>query len=78
MTATQAGLFPALGSGDVPIAEVINSVECNRFRGWYVIEQDVALTDGEPPAGEGPLLGVSQSVAYIRELAAGRSERLNS
>lgn len=78
VTATQAGLFPALGSGDVPIEDVINSVECTGFRGWYVIEQDVALTDGEPPAGQGPLLGVSQSVAYIQKLAAGRSERLSS
>ncbi len=73
MSATQAGLFPALGSGDVPIVEVVNSMESHRFGGWYVIEQDVALTDGEPPAGQGPVLGVSQSVAYIRELAAGRS-----
>lgn len=77
MTATQAGLFPALGSGDVPIREVVNTVESHDFRGWYVIEQDVALTDGEPPSGEGPLLGVAASVAYIREIAAGRSENLS-
>ncbi len=76
MSATQAGLFPALGSGDVPIAEVVQTVEANHFGGWYVIEQDVALTNGEPPSGGGPLLGVSQSVAYIRELAASRSENL--
>jgi inosose dehydratase len=73
MGATQAGLFPPVGSGDVPIADVISNVECNRFRGWYVIEQDVALTDGIPPEGEGPIRGVSQSVAYLRKLAAGRS-----
>jgi inosose dehydratase len=74
MTATQAGLFPALGSGDVPISGVIRRVEQKGFRGWYVIEQDVALTDGEPPIGEGPVLGVSESVAYVRELAASRSD----
>ncbi len=70
MTATQAGLFPALGSGDVPIADVVASVESHHYRGWYVIEQDVALTEVEPPSGGGPLLGVATSVAYIRELAA--------
>jgi inosose dehydratase len=76
MSATQAGLFPVVGKGQVPIGEVVSTAEANHFQGWYVIEQDVALTDGEPPVGQGPLLGVSQSVAYIRELAAGRSVNL--
>jgi len=71
MTATQAGLFPPLGSGDAPIEAVVNVMEAHHFDGWYVIEQDVALTGGEPPSGGGPLLGVSQSIAYIRQLAAG-------
>jgi inosose dehydratase len=78
MSATQAGLFPALGTGQVPIGEVVSTAEANHFQGWYVIEQDVALTDGEPPPGQGPLLGVSQSVAYIRALAAGRSVDLKT
>jgi len=74
MTATQAGLFPVLGSGDVPIGEVVSTVVAHHYAGWYVIEQDVALTGGEPPLGGGPLLDVSQSVAYIRDLAARCSE----
>jgi len=78
MSATQAGLFPALGTGQVPIGEVVSTAEANHFQGWYVIEQDVALTDGEPPLGQGPLLGVSQSVAYIRALAAARSVSPNT
>lgn len=78
MSATQSGLFPVLGTGQVPIGEVVSTTEANHFRGWYVIEQDVALTDGEPPLGQGPLLGVSQSVAYIRALAASRSVGLNT
>jgi len=77
MSATQSGLFPVLGTGQVPIGEVVSTAEANHFQGWYVIEQDVALTDGEPPLGQGPLLGVSQSVAYIRALAASRSVDLN-
>lgn len=78
MSATQAGLFPVLGTGQVPIGEVVSTAEANHFQGWYVIEQDVALTDGEPSLGQGPLLGVSQSVAYIRALAAGRSVNLKT
>jgi inosose dehydratase len=70
MTGTQAGLFPAAGSGDVPIAATISALEDNGYDGWYVLEQDVALTDGEPPLGEGPVLGVRTSIEYLRSLAA--------
>jgi inosose dehydratase len=68
MAATQAGLFPPLGAGIVPIDKVISVVEDGGFDGWYVMETDVALTDGEPPAGEGPVVGVAQSLAYLRTL----------
>jgi inosose dehydratase len=70
MTATQAGLFPAAGNGDVPIAATIAALETRGYPGWYVLEQDVALTDGEPPLGEGPVLGVRQSIEYLKSLAA--------
>ncbi len=70
MTATAAGLFPAAGQGDVPIAATIAALEEQSFDGWYVLEQDVALTDGEPPSGEGPVVGVRQSIDYLRSLAA--------
>jgi hypothetical protein len=32
------------------------------------METDVALTDGEPPVGEGPVLGVARSLDYLRSL----------
>ena len=32
------------------------------------METDVALTDGEPPAGEGPVRGVARSLAFLRSL----------
>ena len=50
MAAVQAGLFATLGDGDVPIAETITSLERQGYDGLYVLEQDVAITDGEPPA----------------------------
>ena len=38
------------------------------YDGLYVLEQDVAITGGEPPAGEGPVRDVAKSVAYLRSL----------
>lgn len=68
MAATQAGLFPSLGDGVVPLAEVIEILESSGYDGWYVMETDVALTDGEPPLGDGPVRGVERSLAFLRGL----------
>jgi inosose dehydratase len=68
MAATQAGLFPPLGDGIVPIAQVIETLIHRGYTGRYVIEQDVAITDGVPPVGEGPVLGVATSLEYLRSL----------
>jgi inosose dehydratase len=68
MAATQAGLFPSIGDGVVPIAEVVEALEAGGYDGWYVMETDVALTDGEPPVGAGPMLGVARSLAFLRSL----------
>lgn len=68
LTAVQAGLFAALGDGDVPIADVVLSLERNGYQGRYVLEQDVAITTGEPPVGEGPVRDVARSVAYLRSV----------
>ena len=68
MGATQAGLFPSLGDGIVPLDEIVNTLEGRGYDGWYVMETDVALTDGEPPLGEGPVHGVERSLSYLRSL----------
>lgn len=68
MAATQAGLFPSLGDGTVPVAEVIETLERAGYGGWYVMETDVALDDADPPAGEGPVTGVARSLAFLRSL----------
>ena len=67
MSARQAGLFPSIGDGIVKIAEVVEALEDGGYDGWYVMETDVALK-GEPPAGEGPMLGVARSLSYLRSL----------
>lgn len=69
MEAVQAGIFPSLGSGGAPIADVITTLEHAGYRGRYVIEQDAALTDGLPADGEGPVRDVGSSVAYLQSVA---------
>jgi inosose dehydratase len=68
MEAVQSGLFAPLGDGDVPIADVVTTLERNGYGGRYVLEQDVAITDGEPPAGDGPVRDVAKSVTYLRSV----------
>ena len=70
--AVLAGLFPSLGDGMVPLAEVIEVLESAGYDGWYVMETDVALPDVEPPIGEGPALGVARSLDFLRSLEVTR------
>ncbi|MEO1059795.1 MAG: sugar phosphate isomerase/epimerase [Actinomycetota bacterium] len=70
MEAVQAGLFPALGEGDLPIDDIVRQLETAGFTGHYVIEQDCAITDGPPGPGEGPVRDVAISVAYLRRVDA--------
>jgi len=69
MGAIQHGLFPSAGAGDAPIAATVRTLEQSGYAGWYVLEQDVALTEGEPPAGQGPVHGVRESIEYLKSLA---------
>jgi inosose dehydratase len=78
MAAVQAGLFAALGDGDVPIAEVVTALEGHGYDGPYVLEQDVAITGGEPPAGAGPARDVAKSVAYLRSVESALSATLRA
>jgi len=70
MHAVQGGLFTTLGQGDVDIAGVIQTLEGAGYQGWYVIEQDTALTDGLPAEGEGPLSEVRTSLQYLTDVVA--------
>ena len=77
MAAVQDGLFAPLGAGDVAIADVITTLEGQGYSGLYVLEQDVALTDGAPPSGAGPVRDVAASIAYLRSVAAPRATLRN-
>ncbi|MFZ4504955.1 MAG: TIM barrel protein [Microbacteriaceae bacterium] len=70
MAATQAGVFTPLGQGDVDILGVVQTLEAAGYRGWYVIEQDTAITAGFPDEGEGPVEQVSESLKYLTDVVA--------
>jgi inosose dehydratase len=71
MEGVQAGMFCPMGRGDVPIAEIVTSLEQSGYDGWYVLEQDVALTEGLPPEGDGPMLDVRASIDELRRIIDG-------
>lgn len=62
------GAFTPLGEGDVDIAGVIRTLEAAGYDGWYVLEQDVSLTE-DPEPGEGPKADAVASVEYLKQLA---------
>lgn len=70
MEGVQAGMFCNLGRGDVPIRDIVNALEARGYDQWYVLEQDAAITSGEPEAGAGPLLDVLASIEYLRGIEA--------
>jgi inosose dehydratase len=70
MQATQNGLFTPLGQGDVDIAGVVQTLERSGYQGWYVIEQDTAITTGLPPEGAGPVRQVQTSMEYLADVVA--------
>ena len=62
----QQGLFRQLGAGDVAVDDVVVHLEQNGYQGWYVLEQDTALTQGVPAEGSGPVEEVRASLEFLR------------
>lgn len=61
------GLFTPVGQGDVDIEGVVRHLESIGYQGWYVLEQDKALS-GAPGPGQGPIEDAQASVEYLRSL----------
>jgi inosose dehydratase len=70
--ATQAGLFRPLGDGDAGIDAVLRLLEQSGYERWLVLEQDIAITGSEPPAGGGPALDVRTSIEFLSTRAPRR------
>ena len=72
--AVAAGMYVALGAGDVDIAAIVGALEEVGYTGWYVLEQDTILPgdpdDPSTPKGAGdPVADVRTSVAHLTEIA---------
>ncbi len=70
MEGVQEGLFPPLGQGDLALADVVVTLERAGYEGWYVIEQDTAITADLPAEGQGPVDDVRDSMRYLRDVVA--------
>jgi inosose dehydratase len=74
LDATRAGLFQALGRGDVDIAGVVRALEDRGYAGWYVLEQDTTIPEpaaGTVPAPVDPAADVKASIDYLQGAMAG-------
>ena len=68
MEGVQAGLFPPAGAGRPRLAEVVLTLERAGYDGWYVIEQDTAITGDLPGEGDPPVTGVETSMRYLHDV----------
>lgn len=66
--AVRAGMFVPLGTGDVDVTGIVDTLEGAGYQGWYVLEQDVMLP-GEP-VGEGPVADVRRCLGYLTGLGS--------
>ena len=58
------GMWTVLGEGSVDVEAMIDALEGAGYQGWYVLEQDLMLTDGAPE-GEGPVADVRRCLDYV-------------
>lgn len=62
--AVAEGMWTVLGEGSVDVSAMIEALERSGYTGWYVLEQDLMLVDGEP-TGEGPISDVRRCLDYV-------------
>lgn len=60
------GLYVPLGEGDMDIEAMVRSVTEAGYDGWYVLEQDTALSDDSPV--DRPGQDVAASLSYLRTI----------
>jgi inosose dehydratase len=68
----RAGLYRPLGQGDLDVEAVFTRLRDAGYRGWYVLEQDTALT-AEPEPAQGPVAAARQSIEYFRRLSSAKT-----
>lgn len=69
LAAVRAGLYRPLGDGDVPIADIVSTLESGGYIGWYVLEQDTALETGDPSQSARPRQDTARSLEFLAAVA---------
>ncbi|GAA2784429.1 TIM barrel protein [Crossiella cryophila] len=67
-TAVGQGLYVPLGDGDVDIAGIVRFLRDAGYQGWYVLEQDTALAEGDADAAARPKMDTARSLDHLRPL----------
>jgi inosose dehydratase len=67
--AVKQGMYRPLGTGDVDVESIVNTLQANGYTGWFTLEQDTVLTE-EPAPGTGPIDNARISADYVRSLLA--------
>jgi inosose dehydratase len=67
--AVVAGMYTAVGDGDVDIRAIMTHLIGAGYDGWFCLEQDKVI-NGEPAAGVGPIDDARRSVEFIKSVAA--------
>jgi inosose dehydratase len=65
MQGVQDKMYVPLGDGDVPVADIVSTLEAAGYQGWYVLEQDTSLPDGSPANAAVPVQDVTRSLAHL-------------
>lgn len=66
LQATQRGLFLPLGRGVANVAAVLQALAEHGYDGWFVLEQDRAITADEPGGGQSQaMLDTRESIAFF-------------
>ncbi|HET8980334.1 MAG TPA: TIM barrel protein [Solirubrobacteraceae bacterium] len=76
LQATQRGLFLPLGRGVARVAATLEALDGHGYDGWFVLEQDRAITADEPGGDQAQaMLDTTESIAFLN--AAQKAEEIN-
>lgn len=62
-------MYVPLGDGDIDVAAIVTALTDHDYTGWYVLEQDTALTEGA--SADTPRRDVARSIDHLGMISTG-------
>lgn len=62
------GIYVPLGDGDADLAALLKLLRDNDYQGWFVLEQDTALTGRAGAADDAPRRDTARSLAFLESV----------